>query len=366
MTLEQKSGTVLDASEPIVVFFAVQVLDSSGPIVNKVGSSSATIVPLNKVSVGDFVWVDSNRDGRQSTGEPGIPGVVLRITGPDGLPVTDVYGNPVGPVTTDKNGKYTFENLPTLTGDQTYTVRIDKDASATALAPYVPTKPGVGDRAGDSSSWVATTVPGQLHGDGDRDPTLDFGFVQKTYAIGDVVWIDANGNGKQDTGEKPLEGVKVELFKDGKSIATTATDSKGRYVFDNLPAGTYRVKFTLTDEQKKKYEFTTRNAGTDTAIDSDANPTTGWTRTIVLDDSNTALTGDYEYRQIGATQGIDPTWDAGVVLKDTDSEPTTDDDDDTGSLPVTGLTIGLGTVATGFVLVLLGMAVMRISRRRVT
>jgi len=102
---------------------------------------------------------------------------VLTITGPDGGPVVDVDGNPVGPTTTDANGKYSFDDLPALTGGQTYTVHIDRTASADALRPYVPTRAGAGDRAGDSSTWGASTVPGDLHDDGDRDPTLDFGFV---------------------------------------------------------------------------------------------------------------------------------------------------------------------------------------------
>ena len=134
-------------------------------------------VVLKSVSVGDYVWVDTNRDGRQDPGEPGIPGVVLELLGPDGNPVTDVYGKPVGPVTTGPNGEYTFENLPALTGEQTYTVRIDQNASAEALRPYIPTNPNHGDRTGDSSTWETTTQPGQLHNNGDRDPTLDFGFV---------------------------------------------------------------------------------------------------------------------------------------------------------------------------------------------
>ncbi|WP_449373450.1 SdrD B-like domain-containing protein [Arthrobacter psychrolactophilus] len=128
-----------------------------------------------KVSVGDFVWVDNNRDGVQDEGEKGIKGVVLMITGPDGKPVTDVSGKPVGPVTTDENGKYSFENLPALKDGESYTVSIDKDASKEALAPYTPTKETEGNREGDSSTSTATS--GNLINDGDRDATLDFGFV---------------------------------------------------------------------------------------------------------------------------------------------------------------------------------------------
>lgn len=355
--LRQKDGTLLDAGDPIAAYLAVRITDTSVPIVNRIGTTAATIEPVKSVSVGDYVWVDTDRDGRQDPDEPGIPGVVLTIVGPDGEPVTDIDGNPVGPTTTDANGKYTFDKLPALSGNQTYTVRIDRGASAEALRPYVPTRAGVGERGGDSSTWEASTVPGDLHEDGDRDPTLDFGFVAKTYAIGDVVWIDTDKDGVQDSDEEPLAGVRVDLIVDGSVVSTTTTDANGRYVFDNLPAGTYRVRFTLTEEQQEKYEFTRRDSGADDGLDSDADPSDGFTRTIVLDDSNEALTGDYEYREISATQGIDPTWDAGVVLKAAVEEPTdpgdedpVDEDPDEDTLPNNGADIGPGLLAAGALL----------------
>jgi DNA-directed RNA polymerase II subunit RPB1 len=358
VTLEQKPGTLLDAGSPITAYFAVKVTDASGPIQNRIGSTYATITPLKSVSVGDFVWVDTNRDGRQSPGEPGIPGVVLTLTGPGGGPVTDVNGNPVGPVTTDANGKYLFPNLPALSGNQTYTVHIDQAASAQALAPYVPTRPGVGDRAGDSSTWTSSTQPGDLQQDGDKDLTLDFGFVTKTYAIGDYVWIDSNHNGIQDKGEKPLAGVQVDLLQNGKVIAKTTTDANGRYLFDDLPAGSYQVRFTLTPAQQKIYKFTTQNAGSNTSVDSDANPGTGLTRTIMLGDLNTALTHDYTYQQVSATQGIDPTWDAGVVLTSDNgsNQPTQPGDNNNGTLPKTGASGGIESLAAA--LLLLGVGVL--------
>lgn len=153
-------------------------------------------VVLKSVSVGDFVWVDSDRNGRQDPGEPGIPGVVLKLIGPDGKPVVDVDGKPVGPVTTGPNGEYSFDRLPALTGDQTYTVVIDREASAKALRPYAPTKPSQGDRGGDSSTWQATTEPGDLYDDGDRDPTLDFGFVLDE--------VDGDGDGDEEGDEDEL------------------------------------------------------------------------------------------------------------------------------------------------------------------
>jgi DNA-directed RNA polymerase II subunit RPB1 len=263
------------------------------------------------VSVGDYVWLDANRDGRQDEGEHGIPGVVLTITGPDGKPVIGVNGMPVGPQTTDADGGYSFGGLPVLSQGQHYTVSIDRTASAEALAPYTPTTAGAGDREGDSSAWTADSQ-GLTEG-GQRDPTLDFGFVTKTYAVGDKVWIDSDKDGVQDQGEPPLAGVTVTLLDgSGAVVGTTTTDANGRYLFDNLPAGTYQVRFQLTTAQAAKYAFTEQNGGA-AGTDSDANPSTGLTRTFVLDDTDASLTTGYPDQAVRASQGIDPTWDAGVV-----------------------------------------------------
>ncbi|GAA3927684.1 SdrD B-like domain-containing protein [Microbacterium soli] len=128
-----------------------------------------------RVTVGDRVWEDKDKNGRQDPGEPGIPGVVLTISGPDGEVVTDVFGEPVGPQTTDEQGEYLFDNLPALHDGEAYKVTIDRDASADALKGLLPTREGVGDRERDSSTWEA--VSRALLTDGDDDLTLDFGFV---------------------------------------------------------------------------------------------------------------------------------------------------------------------------------------------
>src|SRR5690606_2964069 len=147
------------------------------------------------------------------------------------------------------------------------------------------------------------------------DPTWDAGVFARSYAIGDVVWIDENANGLQDD-EEVLEGVIVELLGETSDqvIATTKTDENGRYLFDELPAGNYRVKFTLTDEQAKEYNFTGKNAELG-GEDSDADPATGITDVIELKHGAENLTTDYEPAEVKATDGIDPTWDAGVVHK---------------------------------------------------
>ncbi len=66
-----------------------------------------------------------------------------------------------------------------------------------------------------------------------------------TGAIGDLVWLDIDGDGVLDIGEPGLSGVTVEL-RDGVCTAgvncpTTITDAAGGYIFDRLVAGTYEI-----------------------------------------------------------------------------------------------------------------------------
>ena len=70
-------------------------------------------------------------------------------------------------------------------------------------------------------------------------------------AIGDTVWIDANGNGIREPGESGIGGVSLILNSagadglcgtaDDAAIAATTTDANGKYRFDAVPAGTYCV-----------------------------------------------------------------------------------------------------------------------------
>lgn len=123
------------------------------------------------VAVGDLVWSDEDRDGVQDPGEPGVPGVVVELRTPDGRAVTDASGDAVGPATTGADGVYGFTGL--LPGE--YVVRVDRTASAAALAGYGPTVEGAGgDTAADSSTWTATS---RVLVGGESDTTLDFGVV---------------------------------------------------------------------------------------------------------------------------------------------------------------------------------------------
>ncbi len=225
---------------------------------------------VRAVSVGDTVWWDKNGDGLQDDGPgTGIADAVLTLTGPDGKPVTDVFGGIVTPITTGVTGVYLFQNLPPLPAGKHYTV------SVTPPAGYAPTLANVGkDRATDSSTGSAAST--DLVCGGAQDLTLDFGFVKPVVSVGDRVWLDVNRDGLQTTGEPGIPGVTVKLLRNGAVMATTATDANGYYGFGNLdPSTAYTVQFVVP----RAATVTTKDAGSDSSnsptsdlVDSDAGP----------------------------------------------------------------------------------------------
>ena len=67
-------------------------------------------------------------------------------------------------------------------------------------------------------------------------------FAQTIHRLGNLVWLD-DGDGVADLGESGIDGVTVELWRDGadEALATTTTSDDGAYLFEGLLCGTYRV-----------------------------------------------------------------------------------------------------------------------------
>ncbi|MGV3723691.1 MAG: SdrD B-like domain-containing protein, partial [Actinomycetota bacterium] len=171
-------------------------------------------------SVGDRVWNDVNRDGVQNSGESGIAGASVSLL--------DADGAVAGAATTDVNGLYLFEQVAAgnytvaVTGVPSgFTQTFDLDGLTTA------------------GKAAISLIPGEEKRD------VDFGYGLAA-SVGDRVWLDADRDGVQDSGETGISGVTVTLLNaDGIAVAETVTDADGLYLFDELTAGSYSV--TLTD-----------------------------------------------------------------------------------------------------------------------
>ncbi len=131
---------------------------------------------IEPAAIGNFIWADTNGDGIQDTGEPGIVNVevFLVITWPD-TSETKIS------VLTDGNGYYEFGNLlldegydGTGTGEPTFDISVNLE---TIPAGYLPSPIGAGDGnfANDSNNPDGAPATA-TRGAANINNTLDFGF----------------------------------------------------------------------------------------------------------------------------------------------------------------------------------------------
>ncbi|MBN1811400.1 MAG: carboxypeptidase regulatory-like domain-containing protein [Anaerolineae bacterium] len=186
-------------------------------------------------AIGDRVWIDADGDGAQDPGEPGLGSVMVRLyTDPDG---DGVYDNLAGTATTNAAGNYIFDDLSA----GAYVVVVNGGSAPTGYTQTGdPDYFGATLPAGERDN--ATTTPIVL-APGDVFVNADFGYQPTTsYTIGDTIWLDADADGMQDSGEPGIPGVTVALLDgDGNVIATTVTTASGGYLFTGLSNGDYTV-----------------------------------------------------------------------------------------------------------------------------
>ncbi|HDG7093797.1 TPA: carboxypeptidase regulatory-like domain-containing protein, partial [Staphylococcus aureus] len=213
-----------------------------------------------KYNLGNYVWEDTNKDGKQDSTEKGISGVTVTLKNENGEVLQTTK--------TDKDGKYQFTGLE----NGTYKVEFETPSG------YTPTRVGSGTDEGIDSNGTSTT--GVIK-DKDND-TIDSGFYKPTYNLGDYVWEDTNKNGVQDKDEKGISGVTVTLKDENdKVLKTVTTDENGKYQFTDLNNGTYKVEF----ETPSGYTPTSVTSGNDTEKDSNGLTTTG----VIKDADNMTL-----------------------------------------------------------------------------
>ncbi|MBO0934948.1 DUF11 domain-containing protein [Fibrella sp. HMF5335] len=236
-------------------------------------------------SLGDYVFVDNNRDGVQNAGDAPMPGVVVTLY---------LNGSAVATTTTNGSGAYSFTGLAPGTTN-VYQVGFAKPAGFDA------TSANVGFDGLDSDADPITgRAPSLTLSSGESNTSVDAGFLPQLGAIGDFVWFDYNSDGQQaPVGEPGVPNLLITLFQSGSAIRTTLTDANGKYLFSGLGSGQYTVKFTAPVGSV----FTTKNRnGVPTDLDSDAGAD-GLSDLITIDVT----------QPISSTARVNLTIDAGIV-----------------------------------------------------
>lgn len=200
------------------------------------------------------LWVDGNRDGHFSDGDSTLRQVTtdeggawsFRVPPGDDYLVVIRYGNfmPARPLNGLRSS--TGNGVAPDPDDD-----VDGDDNGEEYAGFGKVFFGV------ASLPVTLALGTEPTTDGDTDAntnfSLDFGFYPgPTSAIGNLVFLDANNNGRQDSGEAGIANAYVKLFYDtnGDGVlgegdedlgVDIATDAAGAYALPGLPAGDYLV-----------------------------------------------------------------------------------------------------------------------------
>ncbi len=205
-------------------------------------SSASVSVPITGVtgvnfgdtlgSLGGFVYLDANHDGRREPTESGLSGVTVTLTG------TTSTGSILNlTLVTNADGSYRFDQLPASNASG-YTL------TETTPAGYLAGQADAGTVNGSAVGVAGkTTISATVLGPGLQGLNFDFGNLiakGQTFISGEV-YDDQNANGILDAGEPGLAGVPIELRQGTTVLATLVTDSNGFYRFDHIVPGSYTL-----------------------------------------------------------------------------------------------------------------------------
>ncbi len=155
-------------------------------------------------------FLDSNRNTKKDAGEAGLAGVTIELW---------KGSSRIDSTVTATDGSYCFDGL---------------DAGTYTVKEVVP--------AGYSATTSTSYTVGLCMGETEK---RDFGNALNPPAPGSICgkkWLDGDEDGAKDPGEPGMQGVTIELRKDGSKIAETVTGADGSYSFTGLEPGIYSVR----------------------------------------------------------------------------------------------------------------------------
>jgi hypothetical protein len=267
-------------------------IDTTKPVADTLRNNpqiDAGFVPVG--SIGDYVFLDKDNNNVQSAGDTPVAGVKVYLL--------DNTGKKIDSTVTDGTGKYLFTNV--VSG--TYTVEFKAPVGTT----FVTKDSGPDDKDSDADATGKTapitidaTQPVGSPARDNRDVDAGLKPVVVPYgSIGDYVWFDANKDGIQGNTEVPVENVKVILYKETTpgvyaKIDSMLTNNFGKYLFDSLLTGNYKVQFIAPVDRT----FTTKDNTTDN-LDSDAG-LNGFSDITNIDTTKPAGTKERDNRDVDA------------------------------------------------------------------
>lgn len=143
--------------------------------------------------------------------------------------------SPLMTVLTDDSGRYRFDGL----WPADYYLEAGLPSGTIFVRPDDPNYESGASAVTASGEGAGTSELFYLHMAQHR---LDMDVIYiKPARVGDMAWLDENGNGLVDEGEPGIPGVTVQLLQDGEAVYETVTDAYGYYLFTDVYPGAYTL-----------------------------------------------------------------------------------------------------------------------------
>ena len=143
--------------------------------------------------------------------------------------------SPLMTVLTDDSGRYRFDGL----WPADYYLEAGLPSGTIFVRPDDPNYESGASAVTASREGAGTSELFYLHMAQHR---LDMDVIYiKPARVGDLAWLDENGNGLVDEGEPGIPGITVQLLQDGEAVYETVTDAYGYYLFTDVYPGAYTL-----------------------------------------------------------------------------------------------------------------------------
>ncbi|HRI00607.1 MAG TPA: SdrD B-like domain-containing protein [Saprospiraceae bacterium] len=257
-------GTYIIQAEPATEYYispqdsniTIDLLDSDFSITTR-RSKSITLASSDQITdidlgifklgkVGDFIWFDQDKNGRQDPGEAGINQFTIKLYDDQGKLISQTQSfnqnQSDGHFSLQaRPGNYylTFEPssvntyYPTLLYNSTATLETNNDV-------YL-------------QNGIFRTELFTLNSNG-FNSGIDAGFTLNQ-SVGQQVWLDLNKNGIKENEEQGMDGITIQLYnattqnlvKETVSSYSSKENKFGFYTFDQLLPGNYFIKTIIPD-----------------------------------------------------------------------------------------------------------------------
>jgi len=208
--------------------------------------------PVELIKVGDYIWLDSNRNGIQDDTELPLKDISVQLYNADKKLISTTKSN--------ADGIYSFNDVE----PGQYYLKFGIPSG------YSVSKKGAGsNKEKDSNVYVNGKTPIFTLIEGKDDLTIDLGLHPTLTNLGDRVFLDRNANGIQDADENSgVANITVKLYNANNTfVEETKTTSTGYYLFRNLVPANYYIIF----EVPSTYKVSPKDKGSNESADSDAN-----------------------------------------------------------------------------------------------